>query len=50
MAYRVWARRKFEGFPPDPTELMTADLDYYNEVLLYADIVEYVRSEQHNEF
>jgi len=49
MAYRLWALRDFEGFPPDPDELMQQDLDYYDEVCQYATIVKFYADESKRE-
>ena len=49
MAYRKWALRDFEGFPPDPDELMQQDLDYYDEVLTYSLVVKVYQDESKRE-
>lgn len=45
MAYRMWQKADFVGFPPSPNELLEADLGYLNEILAFAEIVQFVRDE-----
>mgnify|MGYP001189084994 CR=1 FL=1 len=46
LSYRDWATRDFQGFPKHPDEFADVDLDAYDEILHYGEIVRYVRHEE----